>query len=106
MNSVCELEKGIVFNVMILCDALVQNICVKHPPSSLLCTGHAVCKVGLFSCSFGVITFEHRTVTGQFSFLQDSHIAEDFPETCSQKNLQSFLNQLDELSFINRSGAM
>lgn len=52
------------FNVILLFDALAQNISVKLPLSSLLGTGGTVCKVGWFYCSTGVITFEQRTVTG------------------------------------------
>lgn len=85
-----ELEERIIFNVMLLCDTLVHNINMKPPPSSLLYTEHTVFKVGLFSCSFGETTFEHKGMTGCFSFLKAFHIVKDFPEICSDKNLQFF----------------
>lgn len=63
-NSLYELEEGINFNVIFLCDALAQKISMKLLLSNLLGTGGTVCKVGLFCCSTGVLTFEQWTVTG------------------------------------------
>lgn len=107
-----ELEEGIIFNVMLLCDALIYNISMK-PLIPVSYVEHAMCKVGLSNCTFGEITFEHRKITECFSFLRAFHIVKDFPEICSDKSLQSFfffffffLMNWMSYFFINRSDAL